>query len=285
MEQFHLWSLKKPRYSDITVSNAQHMRGFIWTLRVCIHWSNTGWEARAARNNSSKQHDEQSHQSMKDTPTLPGNNVSDWISMFQKWIPNYLLMAVHAGRLVIDIRRVIMTRNDLLDLLNGSFHSFTPFKKHPCKVLAWLLIFYQVHVFHFKKREREEITKPLRNLHFFHFQSVDRVSSSHSVPVLPLYRLALEMKDACLAAFKDSHNSECHLYCKVVFFFSISCPIWRWWSKEIEPRGGGYMSALQATIPTLRPTADAFKACPFVNSTEGTYLYLSIWKCPGGRTT
>lgn len=37
-----------------------------------------------------------------------------------------------------------------------------------------------------------------------------------------------------------------------------------------------YMSALQATIPTLRPAPDAFKARPFVNSTEETYLYLSI---------
>lgn len=35
-------------------------------------------------------------------------------------------------------------------------------------------------------------------------------------------------------------------------------------------RGGGYMSALQATtIPTLRPTPDAFKARLFVNSQRG----------------
>lgn len=49
IEQFHIWSIKKPRSSDITISNLQNMHGFIWTLRVCIHWSNTGWEARAAR--------------------------------------------------------------------------------------------------------------------------------------------------------------------------------------------------------------------------------------------
>lgn len=131
MEQFHLWSLKKPRYSDITVSNAENVRFHLDVASVYSleqHWlrGESGQEGqRCSDHRGSNQHDKQSHQSMKDTPTLPGNNVSDWISMFQKWIPNYLLMAVHAGRPVIDIRRVITTRNDLLDLLNGSFHSFT----------------------------------------------------------------------------------------------------------------------------------------------------------------
>lgn len=100
------------------------------------------------------------------------------------------------------------------------------------------------------------MTKLPFNLHFFHFQAVDTVWSSHPVPVSGCIRQlpALEMKDACLAAFKDSHYSECHLYCKAVFN-----PFHAQYGgddqKDLNQGRSSNMSALQeATMPTLSPT-------------------------------
>lgn len=116
---------------------------------------------------------------------------------------------------------------------------------------------------------------------------MDTVRFSHPV-LFPGYLrqlLALEMKDACLAAFKDLHNSECHLYCKAVF-----TPFHAQYGgddqKDLNQGRSSNMSALQeATMPTLRPTWGAFMDCSLVNSTEETYLYLSIWKRPSSWKT
>lgn len=67
--------------------------------------------------------------------------------------------------LVINTRaspRLINNADTLLHLLNGSFHS-----SHPCSFSGcWLLIFYEVHVFHLYKKGRKKMTKLGCNLHF-----------------------------------------------------------------------------------------------------------------------
>lgn len=80
--------------------------------------------------------------------------------------------------------------------------------------ILWMLtinILWSTRLSPLQKR-KEKNNKARRRSSLYHFQAVDTVLSSHPVLFCGCLRqlLALEMKDACLAAFKDLHNSECH---------------------------------------------------------------------------
>lgn len=122
----------------------------------------------------------------------------------------------------------------------------------------------------------------------FHLWALDTACRSHFVLFSLCTRrlLLFEMKDACLAAFKESRNSESHLYCRAALSLFLH-PILRWWSKGWELREKLKDVCFGLNNNTNPQTyMNLFKDCASPKSRE-RFDYLFIWKMlvtdePGG---
>lgn len=128
-----------------------------------------------------------------------------------------------------------------------------------------------------KKWKEKKFDKATLQSSLFHSRAVDIVCSSHPVLFSGCLRQlpALEMKDACLATFKDSHNSECHLYCNTVF-----TPFYAQYGGDDQKdlKDLQYVCFTEDNNASAQTQARFFENCPLVYSTGETYLYWSIWK-------
>lgn len=109
----------------------------------------------------------------------------------------------------------------VLCLLNCLFFCSQPFPGSGCLTDARLSMLNEVHVISLTGGIRGKYDhKETPQSSVFHFPALDTASPSPSHSVLFFFctrqLLVFEMKDTCLAAFKESQNSESHLCCRAV---------------------------------------------------------------------
>lgn len=138
---------------------------------------------------------------------------------------------------IIDGRSMTFKKaNDLLGLLNGLFLCSHPCSGSGCFADARSSVPNEIHIFTLNGcLKGNVITKRPQTLHFY-------ISKPWTLPFSlilscsPFVRgMVFEMKDTCLAVFKESQNFQRHLYCRAILF-QFYIPILGWWSKGSDWR-------------------------------------------------